>query len=399
MNSMTTRFMCAILVPALALAACGRSTNSLPPNSPVSASAVGRQTTNGQRPNGVFLQVLHSFGNGQDGTDPEAGLLPLNGTLYGTTLTGGQYGKGIVYRISGGGTEDVLHSFGNGTDGASPLGELIAVGGTIYGTTRDGGTYGEGAVFSITPDGVETVLHSFGKSPDGAYPESALLNHRGTLYGTTHSGGTGHGTVYGISTTGTERVVYNFRGGADGGGPVAPLTDLNGVFYGTTFGGTVFSVTPAGVERVISRFPKGEYPIAGLIDVGGVLVGTTYRGGSHDAGTAFGVTTSGTLSRLHNFGGGADGADPVAGLTYLRGVLYGTTSNGGDGLHGNGTIFSINGSGQEQVVYSFGGTSKAGVAPVAPLVKMNGMLYGTTAFGGDYDAQVGGGGTVFVLTP
>jgi hypothetical protein len=37
-------------------------------------------------------QVLHSFG-GSDGADPEADLIDVNGTLYGTTYYGG-YEKG-----------------------------------------------------------------------------------------------------------------------------------------------------------------------------------------------------------------------------------------------------------------------------------------------------------------
>ena len=33
--------------------------------------------------------MLHSFGNGTDGLFPQAGLIDVNGTLYGTTNQGG----------------------------------------------------------------------------------------------------------------------------------------------------------------------------------------------------------------------------------------------------------------------------------------------------------------------
>jgi uncharacterized repeat protein (TIGR03803 family) len=84
------------------------------------------------------------------------------------------------------------------------------------------------------------------------------------------------------------------------------------------------------------------------------------------------------------------------------GNLYGTTLNGG--TTGNGTIFKVDATGQETVLYSFtGGTD--GANPQAGLIMDSvGNLYGTTTGGG----QSGGGcptitfagcGTVFVVTP
>jgi len=48
-------------------------------------------------------------------------------------------------------TENVVYSFKGGSDGANPQAGLINVNGTIYGTTMNGGTSGMGTVFSITP--------------------------------------------------------------------------------------------------------------------------------------------------------------------------------------------------------------------------------------------------------
>jgi uncharacterized repeat protein (TIGR03803 family) len=97
---------------------------------------------------------LHSFSyvTATDGSRPVAPLLYVRGKLYGTTSLGGAYGKGTVFRMSlTGADEKVLHDFGHGSDGASPLAGLIDVKGTLYGTTSSGGKYGKGTVFALTP--------------------------------------------------------------------------------------------------------------------------------------------------------------------------------------------------------------------------------------------------------
>ena len=100
---------------------------------------------------GGSLTTLHSFGSGLDGSDSWAPLLNVRGTLYGTTAYGGAYGKGTVFSMSlTGADEKVLHSFGHGSDGSTPLAGLIDVNGTLYGTTSAGGKYGDGTVFALT---------------------------------------------------------------------------------------------------------------------------------------------------------------------------------------------------------------------------------------------------------
>jgi uncharacterized repeat protein (TIGR03803 family) len=100
--------------------------------------------------------VLWSFGGSGDGVDPNAGLyMDSTGVLYGTTAGGGRYGYGIVFKLvaSGGNwKESVLHNFGGGEDGREPFGALIEdTNGHLYGTTLSGGEYGYGTVFGLTP--------------------------------------------------------------------------------------------------------------------------------------------------------------------------------------------------------------------------------------------------------
>ena len=117
-------------------------------------------------------------------------MIDENGTLYGTTTS-------TVFSISPSGSLTVLHIFGGGKkDGADPVAPLIDVRGTLYGTTVHGGEYchensfsvGCGTVFSIKPNGTETVLHSFGATGDGKNPIAGLIDVGGRLYGTTMGG-------------------------------------------------------------------------------------------------------------------------------------------------------------------------------------------------------------------
>ena len=98
--------------------------------------------------------MLHSFVGyaKSDGAYPLASLVNTNGTLYGTTSEGGAYhSSGTIFSVTTGGNEKALHSFGEGTDGNDPNAGLIELSGTLYGTTSAGGTYGEGTVFVLKP--------------------------------------------------------------------------------------------------------------------------------------------------------------------------------------------------------------------------------------------------------
>lgn len=148
-------------------------------------------------------KVLYSFQGGSDGALPFSGLIDVNGTLYGTTLEGGgnhvgcspsYAGCGTVYSISTTGHETVLYSFGGsgtygGANGTNPWAGLVEMNGSLYGTASAGGSDGLGVVFSLNPSGSEQVLHNFVGGSDGAMPFSDLIDVNGTLYGTTSEGG------------------------------------------------------------------------------------------------------------------------------------------------------------------------------------------------------------------
>jgi uncharacterized repeat protein (TIGR03803 family) len=404
---------------------------------------------------GYSYSVLYSFcseggANCTDGDEPVAGLIEDSaGNLYGTTELGGANGInfGALFKLDDTGNETVIYSFGSGAVGFGPLAGVIEDSdGNLYGTTNGGGADSSGTVFKVDSAGKETVLHSFTGSPDGVSPAAGLIeDSAGNLYGTTEGGGSnssansgfGGGTVFKVDAAGKETVLYNFCSEAnctDGEQPMAGLIlDSAGNLYGTTqFGGksnsncnggnsndtcgVVFKVETTGKETVLYNFcseancTDGANPVAGLIeDSADNLYGTTLSGGTSGIfGTVFKLDSAGQETVLHSFTGSPDGDVPRAGVIEdSAGNLYGTTSDGGangsaDFGQGGGTVFKLDSTGKETVLYSFCSASSCtdGLQPYAGLFQdSDGNLYGTTSYGGANTGVNGnlGGGTVFKL--
>ncbi len=114
-------------------------------------------------------------------------------------------------------------------------------------------------------------------------------------------------------------------------------------------------------------------------------------------GTVFSLSTSGVEHVLHSFAGYPDGAISYASLTAVNGVLYGATAYGGNdgpgcsghGIVGCGTLFSIDASARERVIYRFKGEPDGANPWMSPAFTKN-ALYGTTLAGGASDD-----GTIF----
>ena len=396
--------VCGGIVAAILGGCSGQPPVGAPLNTAVGLSAQRSQTK-------AKYTVLYSFKGYSDGQNPEAGLIDVGGTLYGTTSAGGGTCSpsnecGTAFAITPSGQEKVLHTFNGARDGETPLAGLIYFSGTLYGTTWAGGTNctpsgGCGTVFALATSGKEKVLHRFGGQGDGSFSFAGLTNLKGRLYGTTYV----IGTVFSITTSGKEAVLHYFGGSGDGYRPEATLINVNGTLYGTTsvggayarasyLGGTVFAITTSGKETVLHSFGgpgDGQVPRAGLVNVNSTLYGTTWEGGAYDRGTVFAITTSGAETVLHSFGGSGDGQLPQAALINVGGTLYGTTWGGG--TNKNGMVFAMTTSGAETIVHNFGPYGSGdGASPEAGLINVKDTLYGTTSGGGKY-----GGGTIFAL--
>ncbi len=186
---------------------------------------------------------------------PLSGLtLGTDGELYGVTAYLGAYGHGNIFKTDVTGALTSLYDFckqAKCPDGADPQGGLVqATDGNFYGTTLNGGAYGYGTVFRITPQGAFNTIYSFANGADGSGPCSTLVQGRsGDLYGTTK----GDGTIFKITLEGALTTLHTFNDFSEGSDPYAGIIEgANGDFYGTTVyggtnsGGTVFKMTPDG---------------------------------------------------------------------------------------------------------------------------------------------------------
>ena len=365
--------------------------------------------------NGSGFQTLHAFATGE-GSQPQAGLTLIGGTLYGTTY-GGAAGSGTIFSLNTDGSGfDTIHALAaDDSEGSAPGGSLAVMGGTLYGTTTFGGANGNGTIFAVSPDGSYfKVLYTFSAldpdyddNYDGANPVGSLLVYNGVLYGTASSGGPveyfGYfGTIFQINPDGSDFTTdYYFddtTSYTDGAYPQGTLVAGGGtlygmVIYGGLYGdGTVFKVNGDGTGfSLLHQFSgtDGENPMGSLLLAGNTLYGLTPTGGAHYKGNVFSINTDGTgFTNLYSFTGGLDGSLPYGGLILVSNLLYGTTSACGSNYLG--TVFCIgpDGSGFKSL-HAFTGSD--GSSPQAGLVAGDGTLYGEAYSGGN------GVGTLFKL--
>lgn len=388
-----------------------------------------------------------------DGAEPQSALIADSaGALYGTTSEGGSYGYGTVFKLTNSGAgwqETTLYNFTTGSPNgtysySNPSSLVFDTAGNLYGETGTGGSAQYGMVFELSPSSsgewTEKTLFNF-TTATGIFPFGGLvIDSVGNLYGTTQGGGLiqngchfGCGTVFKLSPqqgSWSETILYNFAGGSsDGAVPLGGVIfDQAGNLYGTTSSGgidgaacstgcgTVFKLTPnsgAWTESVLYEFAgangDGGSPQAGVVfDQAGNLYGTTFRGGTFNqictylgCGTVFELSPkSGAWSEtiLYSFRG-EDALDPAAGLIFdPAGNIYGTALGGTLGDYG--TVFELSpasgGNWNETTLHTFPfpGTGDGYSPEGSVILGASGVLYGTTAGGGE-----GNGGMVFQITP
>ena len=312
--------------------------------------------------------------------------------------------------------------------------------GNLYGTLLyDGLCDTCGLVYMLrkptTPQSKWTylIIHKFNLSQeDGIAPTGKLVFHKGAIYGTTSAGANfscGCGSVFKLKPLNANRTqwaysrIYRFKSFADGATPIAGIIfGKDEAIYGVTssggrdMAGTVFRLNGSGdanwSKTTLYQFkdatnggPQGEL----VFGKDGALYGTTFGGGKYNRGTVFRMTGSGgkwDFKFIYHFlgvdqpGNSTDGADPEGQLIFGKdGMLYGTTVFGGESDWG--TIFRLKKpkAGQTawgyKIVHHFksgpqdGRLSHSGLA-----MDSAGALYGTTAGGGPHD-----GGTVYKLVP
>ena len=148
-----------------------------------------------------------------------------------------------------------------------------------------------------------------------------------------------------------------------------------------------------------SAYQQGNYPDGELTTApDGSYYLTTSQGGANIYGSVVKIAPDGTVKVLHSFGVGkvggvADGENPRAGITVAPdGMLYGTTIFGG--AYNRGTIFSMTPDGKETILHSFSGGLDGEIPESAIAIGKDGRLYGTTGGG-----KLAPYGTIYSIYP
>ena len=196
-------------------------------------------------------------------------------------------------------------------------------------------------------------------------------------------------------------MLYRFTAGSDGAFPSGNLTfDAAGNLYGATLGGggnrycsdqfgcgVVFKLTQSGGSWSLTSLynfqggADGEMPQYGVVlDAAGDVFGVDI--GPRQEGAIYELTNSGSgysKSYIYQFTGGEQGSNPTGLVIDPAGNLYGGTENGGIG--GGGTVYELSPSGGSwniQVLLGLNGTS----GPPSPLFRdAAGDLYSSNAPG------------------
>jgi len=179
-----------------------------------------------------------------------------------------------------------------------------------------------------------------------------------------------------------------------------------GLFNGGS--GTAFKITTAGTLTTIYNFcalaqcPDGSVPRGGLtLGTDGNLYGSTQNGGKIGGGTVFRLTPAGVLTTMWSFGtlpGDADGGAPnYAPFQGQDGNFYGSSNEiyAGDG----GLIYKVTSAGKFTVLGDFNFTN--GWVPNLPTQGTDGNFYGTTQIGQIKGTSCGlhGCGVVYKMSP
>jgi uncharacterized repeat protein (TIGR03803 family) len=348
-------------------------------------------------------KVVHTFsaldanGENADGATPGMALTRGPGdVIYGMASFGGENGSGTIFAFTPSGEFTVLHTFsalnanGLNQDGAYPLRAMVAgPDGTLYGTTRTGGpnlclfTKGCGVAWVIDSKGNFKVLHKF--TADEGHAASLLQGKDGNFYGcavwpatSLSAGPLPSGILYRMAPSGRhfERLYAFSQTNAsgenmDGADCYEPLVEPRpGVFYGAAFhggangNGVVFrySLANPGSVEVLHEFSAlnsgenwdGAAP-CGRLALGphGTLSSNTEGGGANGNGVIYSLTENGRFEVLHTFsatnaktGANDDGALSDEGLVADGNKLIGIAVYGGNGSpagHNNsgGTLYEL----------------------------------------------------------
>jgi uncharacterized repeat protein (TIGR03803 family) len=223
---------------------------------------------------GTKVTTLYNF-DGPHGSFPIGGLVQgADGYLYGTTTAGGGTNAGVIFKISTTGVLSVVVSFDNvhTSGGYQAYAGLIAGNdGNLYGATIWGGQFGDGVIFKLTTTGAYSVLYSFQSvGTDGAYA-TPIQHTNGALFGLTKRGGTlSNGGIYSLNDG-----ITPFVSLVATLGPVGKKVGILGQGFSgassVTFNGTPASFKVTSDTYMTATVPSGETGIVTVTTSSGTL--------------------------------------------------------------------------------------------------------------------------------
>lgn len=355
---------------------------------------------------GEDFAVPHSFSNA-DG-DPSwnsssyAGVTEHNGVLYGVTFAGWAYTAGTIFSFNPvNSVYTTLYSF-DVPSGSWPMGTLVFDGDVIYGTTYEGWTDNYGTIFSYDlSNNTYTDLYNF-VGTEWAQPGpggGGLTMVDGILYGLAGYGWAHeNGVLFSFNpTNNTYTDLHDFNDALyEWAYPGSRLIELNGILYGiagwgwegSPGNGTLFSYDITNnIFAKIYDFDEasGDCPVDSLTLFNNIFYGTVMCWGweNNDGGIFSFDPSDNSYTLLSHFNQGSrpeDGYSPVAALTVVNNILYSYTMYGW--ADNNGVIFSFDPSDNSYTrLYDFDNNGGWMLPGFAPLVLLNGSLYGTTIYG------------------
>jgi uncharacterized repeat protein (TIGR03803 family) len=155
--------------------------------------------------------------------------------------------------------------------------------------------------------------------------------------------------------------------------------------YGTVWKYDLATNKESVLHAFTGPFNDGEFPM-GLMWDGTTFYGTTQAGGSNGGcGTIFSLDTTGKETVLYNFQDIPDGCGPAGGVVKdAQGNLYGVTTGGGDncnGFGGCGTVYKFSG-GVVTVLHAFqGGADEGDPQHTTPVLDSSDNLFGVAGGG------------------
>jgi uncharacterized repeat protein (TIGR03803 family) len=374
------------------------------------------------------FDTLYSFpADGTRGSNPLGSMVQDGkGALYGVTYVGGSACDcGVIYQLkptaSGPWKQKILHKFSVEQGSYPSDGIIVGPDGTLYGTTVTGGSLNGGTVFALVPpapgqsDWTFATLHEFdGASTNDRNPESRLLlGADGALYGMDSVAVAG--TIFRIKRSKTGwayRALYHFTQDATLKNGLAQ--DDQGRLYGVSQSGGannrgfLFRLSPppaAGgdwVYKALHHFsddaadaanPQGT-PV--LRD--GALYGQAYSNVAGEGSVVFRLTLPSTFEIIYRMDLDTQGNGRGTGLAIDRkGAIYGVNPNSGRG--DAGTLFKLlpPASGNMwsfRMLHAFGNAPDGNDPYCSPLLGEDGNVYVNTQSGGA-DSE----GGVFVDRP